>query len=69
MAVESIEVEAKFLCRHMTVKQLKNCLYSLEDSDVLYPNRVGNLSVFRKSTKDLIGYVDFANEKFEGIED
>ena len=69
MAIDNTEVKATFFRRYMTVKQMKNCLKRLEDSDALYPNQVGNLSVYRDSEKNLIGWVDFAEEKFEGIED
>ena len=62
MALEYREIEAKFLCRYMAVKQMKYCLRSLQDSDILYPNKVGNLSVVRYPTKEYIGYIDFAEE-------
>ena len=66
MAINTdVEIKAEFFRRYMTVKQMKNCLCQLQDTDILYPNRVGNLSVIRDSTKSVIGYIDFNTESFD----
>lgn len=61
----NIEVKAEFFQRWMSVSQMKKCLAQLEDTDVLYPNRVGNLAVIRNSDKLMIGLIDFNGEQFE----
>lgn len=65
----SVEVEAVFFRRWLTVKQMKQILDQLDDDDVLYPNRVGNLSVLRDSERRMTGYIDFQTEQFEAPDD
>ena len=64
----NVEVEARFFRRWLTVKQMKQILNELDDDDVLFPNRVGNLSVIRDSERRMIGYIDFSEERFEAVE-
>lgn len=67
MAIDvNSEATAIFLRRYMSVGQMKNCLSQLKDTDLLYPNRVGNLTVL-DSSKQGIGYIDFCEEKYETI--
>ena len=67
MATNSEQVRAVFLRRWMTVGQMVKVLDQLEGTDVLFPNRVGNLTVFRRS--DAIGYVDFCDEALVSFND
>jgi hypothetical protein len=41
----------------MTVKCLRELLERLNDNDVLFPNRVRNISILRNDVQ--IGYIDF----------
>lgn len=59
-----IRVEARFFRRWMTVDQMKDILSELDDSDILSPNRVGNLNVI-KDGGEQIGYIDFNEEDFK----
>lgn len=62
-----VEVSALFFRRWLTVAQLKQILDQLDDDDVIYPNRVGNLSVC-DSEGGQTGYIDFQEERFEANE-
>ncbi len=62
-----VRVQAAFFRRWLTVKQLKQILSQLDDENVLFPNRVGNLSVVRDAEQRMIGYIDFNEEKFEEV--
>jgi hypothetical protein len=56
-------IDAGFVEKWISVKQLKSILNTLQDDDLLYPNRVGNLSVVREDVQ--IGYIDISDEKYE----
>ncbi len=67
MAIDvNIEIESGFLKKWMSVEKMKECLTELEDSDILYPNRAGDLTVFNNK-ENYLGFIDFNNEKFEDI--
>ena len=53
-------IEAHFFLRWMSVAALRVSLAGLRDTDLLYPNRVGNLAVERNGKA--LGYVDFNAE-------
>jgi len=57
------EVKAIFFRRWMSVRQMKECIEKLEDTDIIYPNIVGNLSVVCNSDQQTVGYIDFAEEQ------
>lgn len=61
-----VEVSALFFRRWLTVGQLKQILDQLGDDDIVVPNRVGNLSVCDNEGRTL-GYIDFQEERFEGV--
>lgn len=64
MTVQSLtHISAGFLEKSIPVARLKEILSQLEDTDLLYPNRVGNLSVVRGDQQ--IGYVDIGSESLE----
>jgi len=64
MAIDiNISVTAGFFHKWMTVGRMREALSGLEDDDLIYPNRVGNLTVCRG--KDYIGYIDFNSEIYE----
>jgi len=69
MAINTdIEIKAMFFERYMSIGQLKKCIEQLEDTDIVSPNRVGNLLVMRSSGQWTVGYIDFNKERFEVIE-
>ncbi|MCK4821195.1 hypothetical protein KA005_35850 [bacterium] len=70
MAIDiNVEIKAGFFQRWMSVGQMKKCLAQLEDTDILYPSRVGNLAVVRDSDRlIMIGYIDFNEEQFESVQ-
>jgi len=61
----SVQVDAGFNRRWLTVKQMREMISELEDDDLLAPNRVGNLSIFRDNEQSMIGYIDFHTEELE----
>lgn len=63
----NVTVKAEFFRRWMTVGQMKKCIDQLEDTDILFPNRVGNLSAMRDSEQKMIGFIDFNGERFEAV--
>lgn len=60
-----VMVTGGFFRKWMSVEQMKKCIEQLEDTDLIYPNRVGNLSIVRNS--EMIGYIDFNSEQFEAV--
>lgn len=56
-------ITAGFLSKCLSVEKLKQILDQLQDTDELYPNRVGNLSVIRN--EEQIGYIDIGTESLE----
>jgi len=63
MAIDtSDQITAGYFVQWMAVERLGIILDDLQDDDLLYPNRVGNLSVIRNSEQ--VGYIDFQAEKF-----
>lgn len=67
----AIDLDAKvctsgFHLKWMTVKRLKEILSELEDEDLLYANRVGNLTVGRDGIYQ--GYIDFNSEVYEDFD-
>ena len=69
MAIDNVEIKASFFRRYMTVGGMKDCLSQLQNTDILYPNRVGNLTVIRDSAKSAVGYIDFKKEKYVPIKE
>ena len=61
----SHRISAGFFERWMTVAQLRSILDDLQNDDLLYPNRVGNLSVVRNAEQ--VGFIDFSDEKFKAF--
>ena len=57
-------MNATFFRCWITVKQMKDFIAELEDEDIISPNYVGGLSVFRDKNQKMIGYIDFVEEKF-----
>ncbi len=49
------------------MEQLKEILSQLDNADIIFPNRVGNLSVFRDTEQRMLGYIDFQEERFEEV--
>jgi len=58
----SIHVDAKFICKWITVGKLKKLLEDLDDRLELHSNRVGNLSIIDPVDRTTHGYVDIAEE-------
>ena len=61
-----VEVKAAFFSRWLTVGLMKEILSMLDDSDVIVPNYVGNLSILDKEGQ-MLGYIDFQEEGFEEV--
>lgn len=48
-----------------TVRQLKEAIKDLKDTDVLCVNDLGNLALIRGDTQ--IGYIDLGNEEYKNL--
>ena len=67
MIVSLNHINAGFLEKCISVHKLKEILAQLEDTDLLYPNRVGNLNINRNEQD--IGWLDIGSEVVERFDD
>ena len=57
-------IEASFIEKYITVKQMKEILNQLEDEWELLPNSVGNLSIFTAESESK-GFIDIGEEVYQ----
>ena len=57
-------IEASFIEKYITVKQMKEILNQLEDDWELLPNNVGNLSIFTTESESK-GFIDIGEEVYQ----
>ena len=64
MAIDtSKSVDAGFLLRWMSVEKMKDLLEQVPPGSRLFPNMVGNISVFQDDR--CVGFIDFNGETYE----
>lgn len=66
MAVDlSQTIRASFFLAWITVDKMRTILKGLKPDVRLYPNRVGNLTLWHKD--ECLGYIDFVEEEYYPI--
>ena len=63
------DVDASFVARGITAPRLAELAGKLGPGYLLFPNRVGNLSVVRLSNGVHIGFIDLGTDEFVGYLD